>query len=266
MARRHRLTTLVFSHYNEKARWALDYCGISYDERRFMPGFSQVGALVATRGRGGRADSVSSRWSTPVLVTADRDVLADSTDIARWASRQAGTGDGPLFPDPAVLDLVEELGSGFGPHTRRVVYWHALRGHAVMKKLADSNVGRAQAAAFRMIAPVGSALIRRALKVTDDGYRRSIARVFEWVARVEQTLARQRYLCGDTFTAADLTFAALFAPLVLIGRDDGYGATLPSLDELDPDTREMIETMRVTRAGMFARDMYRQHRRATIAR
>src|SRR5690348_17754437 len=33
-------------------------------------------------------------WSTPVLVTTDRDVLADSTDIALWASRQCGAGDG----------------------------------------------------------------------------------------------------------------------------------------------------------------------------
>jgi len=263
MSRPHRLVTLVFSHYNEKARWALDHCDISYEEHGFMPGFSQLGVMVATRGRGGRADSVSSRWSTPVLVTADREVLADSTDIARWASRQAGAGDGgdgPLFPDPAVLDLVEELGHGFGPHTRRIAYWHALRGGSVMKRLADDNVGRVQALGFRMLAPLGSRMIRRALNVTDDGYRRSLERVNEWIARVERTLAGRRYLCGDVFTAADLTFAALFAPLVLIGRADGYGATLPALDDLAPDTRELVATMRDTRAGAFARDVYRQHR------
>jgi len=260
MSRRHHLVTLVFSHYNEKARWALDYCGIAYEEHRFMPGFSQLGAMVATRGRGGRSDAVSSRWSTPVLVTADREVLADSTDIARWASRQVGSGDGPLFPDPAVFDLVDELGRGFGPHTRRIVYWHALRGQAVMTKLADRNVGRVQALAYRMIAPLGSRMIRRALKVTDDGYRRSYERVSEWVARVEQMLAGRRYLCGDEFTAADLTFAALFAPLLLIGRDDGYGATLPALDDLEPDTRDLIAAMRGTRGGAFARDVYRRHR------
>jgi glutathione S-transferase len=261
--RRHRLVTLVFSHYNEKARWALDYCGVAYDEHAFMPGFSQLGAMVATRGRGGRADSVSSRWSTPVLVTAERDVLADSTDIALWASRQAGAGagDGPLFPEPSVMAMVDELGHHFGPHTRRIVYWHALRGDAVMKRLAETNVGRVQARAFTLIAPLFSTMIRRALKVTEDGYRRSFERVTAWVARIEHTLAGQRYLCGDTFTAADLTFAALFAPLLLIGRDDGYGATLPALDELGPDTRELITEMRATRAGTFARDVYRRHRR-----
>ncbi|HTR56463.1 MAG TPA: glutathione S-transferase N-terminal domain-containing protein [Kofleriaceae bacterium] len=260
MSRRHRLVTLVFSHYNEKARWALDYCGISYEEHRFMPGFSQLGAMAATRGHGGRADSVSSRWSTPVLVTADREVLTDSTDIALWASRQVGAGDGPLFPDRAVIDMVEELGRDFGPHSRRIAYWHVLRGSLVMKRLADDNVGRVQALAFRMVAPLGARMIRRALNVTEDGYRRSFERVSEWIARIEHTLAGQRHLCGDVFTAADLTFAALFAPLVLIGRDDGYGAALPALDDLQPDTRDLITAMRGTRAGAFARDIYRHHR------
>jgi glutathione S-transferase len=227
-----------------------------------MPGFSQLAAMVATRGRGGRADSVSSRWSTPVLVTAEGEVLADSTDIAVWASRQLGAGDGPLFPDPTVLDMVDELGRELGPHTRRVVYWHALRGDTVMKQLADRNVGRVQALAYRMVAPLGSRMIRRVLKVTDDGYRRSFERVGEWIARVDQMLAGRRYLCGDVFTAADLTFAALFAPLLLIGRDDGYGATVPALDELDPEARGLIIEMRDTRAGAFARDIYRRYRGA----
>src|SRR6266850_4044034 len=114
-----RLVTLVFSHYNEKARWALDYCGVEHEERAYLPGFSQLGVMLATRGRGGRADHVSSRWSTPVLITDDGDRLCDSTDIARWASARAGAGagdPGPLFPDPEVLELVLALGRDLGPH------------------------------------------------------------------------------------------------------------------------------------------------------
>ena len=39
------------SHYNEKARWALDYKGIPYERRVPMPGLHRLSALAATRGR-----------------------------------------------------------------------------------------------------------------------------------------------------------------------------------------------------------------------
>src|SRR6185436_16120405 len=151
---KHRLVTLAFSHYNEKARWALDWCGVDYEERRFLPGFSQLGVAVATRGRGGKADKVSSRWSTPVLVTREGERLCDSTDIARWASERAGGGSpGPLFPRPEVLELVEGFGTKLGPATRLVAYWYALRSPTAMRTLAERNVSRRQALAFRAVAP-----------------------------------------------------------------------------------------------------------------
>ena len=262
MPRGNRLVTLVFSHYNEKARWALDYCGIPYDEQRFMPGFSQLGVLVATRGRGGRADAVSTRFSTPVLLTEGA-TLCDSTEIARWASSHAnGGGPGPLFPDPAVLDLVDRFGRDLGPHTRLVGYWHAFRSQTAMRTLAERNVGRWQALAFRMLAPIGRGLIKRGLDVTDERCRRSLDRVRTELAMVEERLARGPYLVGDSFTAADLTFAALMAPLLAPSREEGYGATLPTADELGPDARALVAEMRSTRAGRFALDMYRRHRRA----
>ena len=84
----HRLVTLAFSHYNEKARWALDVCGVEYREERWMPGFSQLAVLAATKGKGGKRDDVSSRLSTPVLITSEGETIVDSTDVARWASRR----------------------------------------------------------------------------------------------------------------------------------------------------------------------------------
>ena len=37
-APRARLITIPFSHYCEKARWALDYCGVPYTEDAHLPG------------------------------------------------------------------------------------------------------------------------------------------------------------------------------------------------------------------------------------
>ena len=61
---------IEISHYNEKARWALDYKGIPYELRTPMPGTHRLAALRLTRGkherRGGscprcRASATSSR-------------------------------------------------------------------------------------------------------------------------------------------------------------------------------------------------------------
>jgi glutathione S-transferase len=123
-----------------------------------MPGFSQLGVLVATRGRGGTADTASSRLSTPVLVADDGTTFCDSTDIARWASARAGAnGAGTLFPHPAVLDLVTDFGRELGPHTRLVAYWHAFRSPTALRTLAEENVRPRQALAFRAMAPLGRA-------------------------------------------------------------------------------------------------------------
>ena len=264
MARpRNQLITLVFSHYNEKARWALDSCGVPYEEHGYMPGFSQLGVLMATRGRGGRSDSHSSRLSTPVLITDEGQTLCDSTDIARWASRRAGKGDGdpgPLFPEPAVLELVEAFGRELGPHTRRVAYWHALRSRTALRTLAEKNVSRRQAIAFAALRPFGTALIKRGLGVTEERCRRAVARVREQLAITEARLDHGPYLVGETFTAADLTFASLFAPALLLTREEGYGATFPTIDEIGPEGRDLVTEMRASRAGRFALEMFRRHR------
>ena len=197
--------TLVFSHYNEKARWALDYCGIPYDEQRLMPGFSQLGVLVATYGQGGKADAVSSRFSTPVLLTDDGETLCDSTDIARWAStRVGGGGSGPLFPDPVVDELVDGFGRELGPYTRLVAYWHAFRSETALRTLAEKNVGPGQAFAFRALAPFGRGLIERGLGVTAERVERSLERIRAQLARSApraQSMPRRRDL-----HRGDLTF------------------------------------------------------------
>lgn len=253
----HRLITLAFSHYNEKARWALDRCGIEYEERRFMPGFSQIAVMIATRGRGGQADKVSTRFSTPVLITRDGEAICDSTAIAEWASAQAGDR---LFPVPEVRELVDSFGRELGPYTRLLAYWHVLKKPRVVRSLARDNVSPRQALAFRVFAPIGTQLIRRGLGVTEARSQRALERVRAQVAQVEERLEGRRYLVGDSFTAADLTFAALMAPVLLITRAEGYGATLPDAEELGSEVRALIAEMRGTRAGAFALEMYRRHR------
>jgi glutathione S-transferase len=256
------LITLAFSHYNEKARWALDWCGVPYRERRYLPGFSQLAVFAATRGHGGRADKVSSKLSTPVLLLADGTALHDSTDIARYASATlARDAPGPLFADPEVATWVDRFGTELGPYTRLSAYYHALRAPDAMSHLASANVGAAQALAFRALAPLGKRWLATKLRITPERADQARARVERELDHVEAHLRGRRYLVGDAFTAADLTFAALMAPVLLVTRAEGYGASFPDAAELMPDARELVTDFRARPAGQFVLGIYARHRR-----
>ena len=58
---------------------------------------------------------------------------------------------------------------------------------------------------------------------------------------------------GDRFTAADLTFAALAAPVVL---PEGHPAMTAHLDGLSPEHRAMVLELRETPAGKHVTRMY----------
>jgi glutathione S-transferase len=257
-----RLVTIVFSHYNEKARWALDWTGTDYVEEAWMPFFSHFAVIAATRGKGGRSDSASSRFSTPILVTKDGQRICDSTDIARWASAKL-PGD-PLFPTPGVIDLVERFGKTIGPSTRLVAYWHLLKSKTALRTITERNVGPVQSTAFRALAPFAKQAIQRTLGVDDRRKARAIEKVKGELVFVEELLSKHRYLAGDHFTAADLTFASLFVPATLPTREEGFAAALCDQSELSEEARDLVAEMRATRAGKFALEMFAKHRHETF--
>ena len=205
------LITIAFSHYCEKARWVLDRNAVAYRERKYMPTMHFGATLRADLfAKVGRSDRASTRFSTPVL--RGRGVhLADSSDIMRH-----------IEPELYALDDAAELdayyGDHLGPHTRRIVYYFALQNPAVLYELADANVSRRQALVFRAIFPIGKQILMRGLAIDEAAFLRSRDKTRRIADEVEARLRDgRRFLCGDRFSAADLAFAALFAPAILPG-------------------------------------------------
>ena len=85
--------------------------------------------------------------------------------------------------------------------------------------------------------------------------RDEVTRIFDEVAR--DLSDGRRYLLGDGFTAADLAFASLCAPVVL---PSGYGVTLPPLDVLPASYRLAVQGWREHPAGAFALRVYDEQR------
>jgi glutathione S-transferase len=250
MTATYRLITIPPSHYCEKARWALELAGVAYAEERHPP----LLHLRAVRAAGGR-------HSTPVL-RGHGVVLADSTDILEHLQRRHGGRWSPYPLDSQrrleAAELEECFDTRLGPHTRRIAYFHLLQRRDLFLRSVLAGVGRGERALFRALGPLPAFLMRRGMNITADGAARSLARVREVFAEVGERLAAGRpYLVAGAFTAADLSFAALAAPVIL---PRGYGSPLPSLDELPGELLALVEDLRATPAGEFALRMYRDHR------
>ncbi|MSP72235.1 MAG: glutathione S-transferase [Myxococcales bacterium] len=250
--RRPKLITIRFSHYCEKARWALQRAGLDFKESYHAPGFHLIPAMLA----GGRR-------LTPILVKDDG-VLNDSTDILRYADEHGAQ----LLPtDPVERDVVLGLEDTFderlGPAVRRCVYFHLFQTpDDYVRDMLSLGGTPLEARLMRVVHRRLRAVMVRGLNIRADAAERSRVVIEEVRALVEARLQDGRpYLTGSTFTAADLTFCALFSPLVLAPE---YGAPQPSAEGAPPPLAELIGRYRETVAGQFVLRVYREQRHVVL--
>ena len=247
---RPQLLTIAFSHYCEKARWALARAGVAFDEVPYAPLISSAVAFWHGRSR-----------TVPQLLVPGAAALTESTDILRYADAH-GTAT-PLFPEreraAEVVTLVERFDRKLGPAVRRVAYG-ALQHHPALPRLLLAAGPRWQQRLPEVAGKAILAAIIRGLRITPEGIARSRIVLDEELADVAARLADGRhYLCGDTFTAADLTFAALVAPMVM---PTEYQRFTGGLDVTHPSIRALVEEGRASEAGTFALRVYEAEREA----
>jgi glutathione S-transferase len=243
------LITIRFSHFCEKARWALDHARFSYREDAHAPGFH----MLATRPRGGR--------SVPMLVTR-HGVLRDSTDIMKFADRGAPI-ERRIYPDDdaarAEVDaLVALFDATLGPATRLLAYHHGLAEPARLTRIVGGGMSRAERLRLRMVLPIVRPLMRRAMRIREDTAVRATERIRAIFDDVSSRVSDgRRFFFGDRLGAADITFASLAGPILL---QPGHPHYASDLTDVAPVLQPLIEEMRATAAGRFACALYREHR------
>lgn len=120
------------------------------------------------------------------------------------------------------------------------------------------GVPRFEAGLLPVIMPGVVRLVRAALMITPESAARSIERVRGVFKDVGDRLNDgRRFMVGDRFTAADLTFAALAAPVLFPA---GYRAAYPALEDVPAAMRDEVLRLRDTDAGRFALRMFSQER------
>jgi glutathione S-transferase len=250
-----RLVTIPISHYCEKARWALERAGIGYREEPHVQG---VHRLAARHAGGGT--------TVPVLVTP-QGAIGESAEILLWVDERT-RAEHRLFPRERgerleAARLCGRLDGELGPRGRRLMYVHMLAQRELALSFNNRGVPAWEDRMMRLGWPlvgrmIGSVLgIRPGIEIEDEA---ALWREFDFVAEL---LADGRpYLSGERFGAADLTFAALSAAVVV---PPEYGTPLPQPDAMPPPTAAIVRRARAHPAGRHALALFADHRRELVA-
>ena len=229
-----------FSHFNEKARWALDYKRIPHRRRSLLPG-------------GPRAMWFSARGTLPVL-DLDGERIVDSTRII--AALEGRHADQPLYPRDQeerkrALALEEHLDEEMGHDVRRVAFfdWEPDYVAALMMTAQPSIIRRP----FRATLPIGMRTFARArFRIYPDDVEESRGKVVAALDRMEAELGSGHYLVGGAFSVADLTACSLLYPLAWPDE--------VQYDPPRPTAWEFRERIADRPALAWVRETYRRHR------
>jgi glutathione S-transferase len=240
---------LKVSHYNEKARWALDYKGIPHTRRAGVPGRH---AKLARR--------LTGESTFPVFVL-DGEAIGDSTRIIEALERR--WPEPPLYPtDPTqhqqALELEELFDEELGPHSRLLAVHRMLPDSNLMLSAFTPDLRGGRRVAARAMYP----LIRRRVTADFGLDERSVAlaegKCRAACERFRAELGPSGYLVGDRFTVADLTLAALMAPLVAPEQ-----FPYPQPQRGHPRLADVRDLLEEHGAGEWTREIYARHRGAS---
>jgi glutathione S-transferase len=236
------------SHYNEKARWALDYPGVPHKRKAPMPMAHMAWAMAMTRGQG----------KTFPILRLNGDTIHDSTKIIERLEHDYPQP--PLYPeDPddrrRALELEEFFDEELAPHLRRAAFSEVTRDADAFAWIAAPRAGRLVHGGLKGTAALAGPIVRLRYGINDDTAAEGRAKTLAAFERLESEIGPSGYLVGDGFTVADLTAAALFFPLV----------RPPESDQLPPgELPEPLRRFRAEQEGRpgwnWVREMYRNHR------
>jgi glutathione S-transferase len=243
-----RLITIAISHYCEKVRWALDWLNFPYQEESHAPPFHRK----HTRFYNGT--------TVPVLVTQERNFV-DSTEILHYLDSLSK--DKKLYPSDRQLrqevESLEELfDTQLGINSRRLVYSFLLKKPLIVPIFLGINTPWSEKIACAIATPITLRRIKQIYEITPESTTESLQEIKEVFKIVDRRLAQgNKYLVGDSLSAADITFAALASPLIRPENHPFYSSKMPRVSN---EFVAIVRELRKTSAGEFALRLYREHR------
>ncbi len=241
------LWQIKVSHYNEKARWALDFKQVPHRRRAPLPLFGSTPVALAL-----------TRRPTFPVVQLDGKGIGDSTRII--AALEERYPDPPLYPaDPQqrarALELEDFFDEQLGPYVRRLAFSITTRDPKLFYESVLPDSPPLARALLRPGAFVTTRLTRGRYGATRANEDEARAKILAAMDRIEAGVGPSRYLVGDAFSVADLAAAALSTPLL---RPPGR-QHLPPVAFPQP-LQSFCDELARRPAAAWVSEIYRRHR------
>lgn len=200
-----KLYQFAISHYCEKVRWALDYKGLNYETVNLLPGQH----VKTVRNLTGKASSV------PVL-DHDGHVVQGSGAILDYLDQTFL--EHPLTPaDPEIREQVlaweRRLDEEAGPAIRCYSYHHFLQRPKIVVPMLAAGTPFYNRILLSLAFSRVDETMRQWMKINEKTADKSRQVMETLLTELTDIYSKRAFLVGDQFTRADLTAAALFAPM-----------------------------------------------------
>jgi len=212
-----KLYQFPISHYCEKARWALELKELPYRKVNLLPGphAKKAQALAATS-------------NLPILEHGGQCIQESSEIISYLDKKFLRRPLTPEDPEEAKLAVAWESFADreIGPAVRLLSY-HTLLDHKDIV-LPLMTQGGPWYGSFMMSSAYPKVVnsMRSLMKINDQTAAQAEEKISLALDNINETLGGQEFLVGNTFTRADLSVAALLAPLIM---PQGYGIEWPDV-------------------------------------
>ena len=225
-----KLYQFAISHYCEKARWALDHKGLSYEAISLLPG-QHINTIRKLTG----ADS-----SVPVL-DHDGHRVQGSKAIIDYLDDTFP--ENPLTPtDPqareAALSWEQRLDDEAGPSVRCYSYHHFLQRPKVVVPMLAAGTPFYNRILLRLAFSRVDEVMRKWMKINEKTAAQSRETMERYLTELANAYQEKPYLAGDSFSRADLAAASLFAPMFQPGQ---YPVPWPKPAKIPKDIQAWLD-------------------------
>jgi glutathione S-transferase len=240
------LYDFTFSHYSEKARWALDFKGVPYTPRHLLPGFH----LRTTR-------KLAPRSCVPILKT-DGAVIQGSTEIIDFLERTFPDRSlTPANPNDATTASQWEkyLDEEIGVTLRLWFYQHTLADRDRALRFLCSDAPWLQRSLFALSFTAIRRKMTEFMHINAENAAEAERRFLLAFDRLDTALEQAPFLVGNRFSRADLTACALLWPLCRPGESQSETEAL-----LSPPVYALRKQVQHRRFYQWVLERYQEHR------
>ncbi|GAB2590146.1 glutathione S-transferase family protein [Nitrincola alkalisediminis] len=197
------------SHYCEKVRWALDLKGLDYKTCNLIPGFHIK-----------RISQLSRSTALPLLVQGEQ-IIQGSAAILDYLDRlQPPLVQSSESEIQQIQHWESRLDTEVGTAVRVFAYHFLLDRPNILVPWLTTGSPAYKRWLFRLLFPKIAQVMRKKMRINAANADTARQTIESSLGEISEIYRSGRYLAGDHFSRADLTAAALFAPLFM---PDGYG-------------------------------------------